>query len=323
MLGSLQASEHHLANQARPVKHAHQAQHAQQAQQAQHVFQKSESSSPHPPSAEDRSMPPVQSEALDSNRTVAPTSQFSAVQQAQHWIAEQQHQRKQQHQQQQPRLVDPDSERAVRPCGVNRTASGLSGSTAGNSKPGGNAEESQRAVAAAQLASATQAGVSLEARSNSTEAIWEAQRKTMAFLAARDPKRPPWGQMGDPSVDNPRPAASFAKQSPPLPSAQPVSWGPVGMGIGMQPGRGLSAVSAAPSSSSGGPSPGSSGLLQSSGLGRVSMTDDMQLLLASSSDRMPSQELMNAVKVHSSSPLLLAPPPWGGGGVGWGQWYLK
>ena len=296
-------------DQARPYKPTQQAQHAQQAQhgqQAQHAQHRTETCAPAGTSAEEGGIPSPQSDAFASNRSA---SQFSAVRQAQQWIAQQQQQRKQQQQQQSGPFTS-ESEHPAGPSGFNGSASGFSHSTAGNSKPGvASGDEPSQALPAAQLASATQAPVSLEARSNSTDAIREAQRKTMAFLAARDPKRTHWGHMGDQAVDSNQPASSVVRHSSSSTSARPLSWGQ----MGMQLGQGSVGVSAAPSSSSRRQAPflGSPKVSQPSAPSSSSwQTDGMQSPLTSL-DRMQSQELLNAVKVRSQAPFML------------GEWAIK
>ena len=276
------------------------------AQHAQHANPDSESCIP----AEDVSMLPSQSDAFDANRSV---SQFSAVQQAQLWIAQQQQQRKQQQLQQQQQqqhspmdsLSDCAAETRTVTKHADRSASAFPDRLAGSSAPG-NALADERlkaqavhAPASAQHVKDSQVPVRLEARSNSTDAIMEAQRRTMAFLAARDPKRPPWGQMGDQAAVNNRYASSFVRQSSSLTGAKAPSWGQ----MGVQPGKGSGAPSAAPSSSSGRQAPSLESLmLPQSSLPSSSWKSSMQIGEAQSpTERMQPQALADAVKVRHST----------------------
>lgn len=263
-------------------------------------------------------MPPPQPGA--SSPCGRSSAQLSAVQQAQTWIAQQQHRRKllQQQPQQQPQQQQQLEQGSSPLTALSDSATDISGAGKPTSRAASVFPETHLVSSTLRGDSPDEPNQALEARSNSTDAIMDAQLRTMAFLAPQDPNHPPWGPAGDTAdgVEVP-PPGTLARQPSPLTSPNPSGWGQ-----GRVQARESSAgVPAAPSSSSGRqpPSPGSVKLPASSAPASSSSWGspmqggrEGQLAGAPNSERLQPQALLDAVKVQSQPSYLAA------GGDGWG-----
>lgn len=265
----------------------HKASRPQQAQQqASHFSMTSSPAVAADASAKSSSPPQLQPAAETPNTSSPPLSHLAAVQQAQLWIAQQQQkQRQQQQQQQPPSSASPAVSLPGNDAGVH--ASNIHGNRLvgmPNSMP---------ASSSPAMVSSAEPNRVAESRPTSTDAIMEAQRRTMAYLAARDPKRPPWGQSGDQVGNGKGSSSSSPRQSPTLSDANPK---PAGWGHS----RVSPSLSANPLSLS-------ANLMQPQGMGlktAQSFGDPMQSQAASPRHMQP-QALVNALRFQSqiSSPV--------------------
>lgn len=285
-MNAIQAADQQVAGVAKAFK----SQHAQQ--QSTHTSDTSSPAVAVDTTADVAGLSQSRPDASTSGRSLPPSSHLSTVQNTQLWIAQQQ-QRQQQQQKQQQLSVSP----SVR--GTN------AGTPAGNKQ--GSRPFSAPMIAPASTsfsdASAQEPNKALESQSNSTDAIMEAQRRTLAYLVARDPNRPSWGQLGDQSGNDKRRASSSPRVTQPqiTSGARSSRWGPTGVLAGVIP------ASSAPS---GRPAqsfeklrlPSSSSLPPSSSWDTQSQGSDMQSPAASPKQIQPHALQLQPQAATSSHP---------------------